>query len=361
MGALLAYGLVLGVLSWKVAAPFWPYLVLGFLIAVLAFPIFHRIRDWSGRPRLSAGLTVTSVLAAVIAPLSLLAWKIVLDMTRFARGLSAASVSEKIQNVLIWSHETVGYPQEVDATMAQELLANLIPQIRSSLANWLPQALTSIGTFVIGIALTIVVAYYALVSGETFLRRFKHASPMDDDLEEYFYQETKDTIDGVIWGQIITALLQGALGYVAFFVTGIPNAFFWSFVMAILSFLPVVGAFLIWMPAAIYLFAIGNTGLGVGMLIWGTVVISSVDNIVKPMIIGKSSALHPVLAFIGVLGGLVAFGIMGFLMGPLVLSLFAVVFNILADSRWDLDAWTPDLGEPEANAEAAEEAAAEGG
>lgn len=342
LGALLVYGLVLGVLSWKVAAPFWSYLLLGLLIAALTFPIFDRLRSWTGRPRISAGLTVTAVLAAVIVPLTMLAWQIVLDMTQFVRGLTIASVTEKLQATLVWSHETVGYPTEVDPTTAQTLLADLIPQVRSGLANWIPSALAGVGTFMIGISLSIIIAYYALLTGESFVKKLKHASPMDDDLEEHFLKETKDTVEGVVLGQVITALIQGGLGYLAFFIAGIPNAFFWSFVMAILSFLPVVGAFLVWMPAAIFLFATGSTGMGVFMVLWGTLVISMIDNFVKPMVIGRSAALHPMLAFVGVIGGLVAFGIMGFLMGPLVLSLLAVVFNVLAETRWDIDEWEPE-------------------
>lgn len=349
LAALLAYGTLLGVLSWKVAEPFWSYLLLGFLIAVLAYPLFERLRDRLGRPRLAAASTVGIVMALVIAPLGLLAWKIVLDMTQFVRRLSVASVTENLQNVLLWSHDIFGYPADVEPGAAQQILSDLIPEVRTALANWIPGAISSLATAVIGIALSVIVAYYALVNGERFLERLKAASPMDDKLEEHFFEESKRTIDGVVWGQIITAALQGALGYIAFFIAGIPNAFFWSFVMAVLSFLPVVGAFLIWAPAAVYLFAIGSPGMGVFMVVWGAVVISMVDNLVKPMVIGRSGALHPALAFVGVLGGLVAFGIMGFLMGPLVLSLFAVIFNVLADSRWDLDAWEPEAPEaPEA-------------
>jgi predicted PurR-regulated permease PerM len=126
---------------------------------------------------------------------------------------------------------------------------------------------------------------------------------------------------------VATAVVTGALGLVAFWVTGLPNAFFWGFAMAVLSFIQGLGAPLVWVPAAVYLFATGSPAAGVGMLAWGVLVISSVDNLVKPMIIGETSALHPLMAFVGVLGGLAAFGIMGFLLGPLVLSLLAVVFR----------------------------------
>lgn len=356
LATLVAYGALLAMLSWQVAAPFWAYIVLGLLIVTLAFPVYDRLRTWTERPRISAACTVTIVVAIVIVPLALLSWRIVADMAALVSGLSVASVTEQLQTLMVWSHQTFGYPTEVDPTAARDLLREIIPSVQSRLASWIPQAITSTASFLLGIFITVIVAYYGFINGESFIENLKSASPMDDQLEERFISDAKDTVDGVIWGQVVTAGLQGALGYIAFFIAGIPNAFFWSFVMAILSFLPVIGAFVIWAPAAVYLFATGQTGMGVFMIIWGVAVISSIDNIVKPMVIGKSSALHPLLAFIGVLGGLTAFGIMGFLMGPLVLSLFAAVFNLFAETGWDLQDWEPeDSEEPEEPVEPAEE------
>lgn len=346
LSTLLLYGLLLAVLSWQVAAPFWAYIVLGLLIVVLAFPVHVWLRERIQRPRIAAALTVIGVVAVVIVPLSFLAWRIVSDMIALVSGLSVNQVVEMLQTLLLWTNETFGYPRDVDPSAAREMLNDFLPSMRSRLAAWAPAAVSSAGTFLLGIIVTIIVAYYGLINGETFLDRLKDASPMDDGLEEKFLHEAGETVNGVIWGQIVTAGLQGALIWVAFFVTGLPNAFFWSFVAAVLSFLPVIGAFFVWAPAGIFLLASGDTAAGVGLLIWGAAVISSVDNIVKPMIIGRSGAMHPLLAFIGVLGGLAAFGIMGFLMGPLILSLLASVFSILADTGWDLEKWQNMEKEP---------------
>jgi len=356
--ALVAYGVVLAVLAWMVAEPFWPYLVFGLLVAILAFPIHERLRERTGRPRVSAALTVAVALSIAIVPLVLLGWKIVLDVRSFVSTLTVDSVLATVQSVLVWSHETVGYPTDVKPNEARVLLSEQLPAVRDALAEWVVGALASAGEVAIGLMLSVIVAYYGLVSGQGFLSRFKDASPMEDDLEEYFFRQTKLTIDGVIWGQIVTAVLQGFLGWLAFAIVGIPNAVFWAFVMAILSFLPLVGAFLVWIPAAVYLFAIGEPLFAVGLILWGMIVVGVSDDLVRPMVIGRSAALHPVLAFVGVLGGLYAFGIMGFVLGPLILALFAVVFQVLADSEWNLDAWEPPAPEEPGDGDA--EAQAEG-
>lgn len=357
LATLLAYGLLMGILSWMVAKPFWAYLVLGLLIATLSFPLFEWLRDKTGKPRIASMITVTIVSLIILIPLTLITWQIIVDMRNLISGLSVAQVSDQIETLALWSHQTFGYPQDIEQTRAQEIINDVLPPVRARLADWIPQALQSVGTFIIGMVITVITAYYALFQGESFVEQLKRASPMDDRMEAEFLQEAKVTVDGVIKGQVVSALLQGGLGYIAFVVAGIPNAIFWGFVMAILSFLPLIGAFLVWAPAAVILLATGETAMGIGMILWGVLVISSVDNIVKPLIIGKESALHPLLAFLGVLGGLVAFGIMGFIMGPLVLSLFAAVFKVLAETGWDLDRWDTDL--PEGHTEATQTAPAE--
>ncbi len=336
LATLLALGAILLVLSWQVAAPFWAYIVLGLLLATLAYPLHERLVTWTGLPRVSSAVTVLAAFLLLIVPVSVMAWLIIRDMTQLVGRLSVAQVEERLLTFLTWSHETFGFPAHVDENTGRELVMEVIPSIQAQLASWIPRALESTAIFLLGLIITVIVTYYALLNGRSFLVRFKRATPMADGLEDRFIAEAKATVDGVIWGQMLASGLQGTLGGVAFFVTGLPNAFFWGFVMAVLSFLPVVGAFLVWMPASVFLIATGELFWGIAMLVWGAVVISSVDNIIRPMVIGKSAALHPLLAFVGVLGGLIAFGIMGFLLGPLVLSLLAVVFNMLAESRWDL-------------------------
>lgn len=358
LATLLIYGFLLAILSWMVAKPFWAYLVLGLLIATLSFPLFAWLRDKTGKPRIASMITVAIVSLIILVPLSLITWQIIVDMRSLIAGLSVAQVSDQLETLALWSHQTFGYPQDIEQTRAQEILDQVLPPLKSWLAEWIPKAIQSVGAFILGMVITIITAYYALFQGESFVEQLKRASPMDDRMEGEFLREAKLTVDGVIKGQVVSAVLQGGLGYIAFVVAGIPNAIFWGFVMAILSFLPLIGAFLIWAPAAVYLLSIGQTAMGIGMIVWGVLVISSVDNIVKPLIIGKESALHPLLAFLGVLGGLIAFGIMGFIMGPLVLSLFAAVFKVLAETGWELDKWDADL--PEGHAEGTQAASPEG-
>lgn len=328
--SLVAVAALLVTLSWRVAAPFWSSIVLGLLVAALTHPVHRRLRERIDRPRASAGLTVTGAVVVALLPLALVAWRVVAAVADIVDDLSVAAVVHEVERVMAWSHATFGYPEQVDTAAARDLLQEVVPSVQSNLAAWVPMALESTASILLGALITVAVAYYALVDGEAFLERLRRASPMRDRLEEDLLREARHTVDGVVLGLVATALLQAALGLLAFWVAGVPNPFFWAFAMAVLSFIQVVGALAVWGPVSVYLLATGSTVAGVGMILWGVLVISSVDNVVKPAAIGERSHLHPLLAFVGVLGGLAGFGIMGFLMGPLVLSLLAVVFETFA-------------------------------
>lgn len=339
---LLAVGALLAFLAWGVAEPFWSYIALGLLVAAVSYPLQTRIEDRLGHPRVAAGLTVTVAVGLAVAPLALVAMRIVEDLGSLVGALSTQNVVQEVHRVMAWSHATFGYPEQVDTGAARDIVEEVTPSVRAQLANWIPVAISSAADLLLGLVVTVAVAYYALLDGEAAIDRLREASPMRGGVEEKLLDEAKDTVDGVVWGLILTAVVQGGLGFVAFSATGIPSPFFWSFAMAVLSFIQVVGALAIWGPAAIYLLASGQTLAGIGLLLWGILVISSVDNVVKPMAIGRSSALHPLLAFVGVLGGLAGFGLMGFLLGPLVLSLLVVVLRAFAQEDWADEAAAAD-------------------
>lgn len=245
LAALGIFAVLLLGLSWMVAAPFWAYLVLGLVLATVTYPLHARLREKTGAPRLSAGITITVTTLLGLLPLAFVAWQIVVDIRQLATSLSVAEMSQGLRSLLVWSHQSFGYPAEIQAGAGRALLERIIPEVQARATGWAVAALTSLPSFLLGLALTGIVMFYALIDGPGFVERLKAASPMDDALEQAFLEEAKGTVEGVVMGQLVTALLQGALGFLAFLVLGIPNPFLWGFIMAILSFVPVLGAFLV--------------------------------------------------------------------------------------------------------------------
>ena len=131
----------------------------------------------------------------------------------------------------------------------------------------------------------------------------------------------------VLYGQVMTAVIQGALGGIALFIFGVPNWIFWGAIMIIMAFLPVLGTPLIWVPAAVGLILDGEMARGVGLLIFGATIVMNIDNFIRPRLVSGRTKVHPVLILIGVLGGLKIFGFIGMLIGPLVLALLMALIK----------------------------------
>lgn len=170
--------------------------------------------------------------------------------------------------------------------------------------------------------------FFFLKDGPDFLNKIKAYLPFADNHKERLASQVKDMIVSTVYGGVMVAMVQGFLGGTAFFALGIKSPVLWGSTMAIMSFLPMLGTFTIWGPASAYLLLHGSYMKGIGLLLFGTLVIGIVDNILQPVIISGRTKMPTLLIFFSVLGGINFLGIIGFIMGPLVLALFISVFAI---------------------------------
>ena len=140
---------------------------------------------------------------------------------------------------------------------------------------------------------------------------------------------------GMVMGQIVVGVIQGVLAWIAFVILGVPSPVLWAFLTGIISIIPLLGAALVWFPIAVYLFStgylIGEAWKGVALFLFGVLVISTIDNVLKPKIIGERAKIHPLVILFGILGGIQLMGLPGILMGPLILTLFDVVMEIFRE------------------------------
>ena len=142
------------------------------------------------------------------------------------------------------------------------------------------------------------------------------------------FEEIGNTIHATVYGTFIVAIVQGTLGGLMFWWLGLPSPMLWGVVMAILAIVPVLGAFIIWIPAAIFLLLIGSEGKALLLTIWGAVVIGWIDNLLYPMLVGSRLKLHTILAFVSIVGGLIVFGPTGLLLGPIMFTITRILLEI---------------------------------
>jgi len=299
----------------------YPYLNYLFFALLLAY-ILHPLHDWLQkhiRNRSACSLIlIFLILVAVILPTILVSARLVREV-RSTVSFVADSPQRydylgKIEELLNrWTGQEASFQVYKDE-IAQAL--------KGFLVRAAPNFLGSVSDATVGLFIMFFVLFYLFRDSQKSYQRLRALIPLAPNLKEGLIQEITSVTSAVVYGQVITGLIQGALGGIGFLIFRAPNPFLWGFVMIIFSFVPLVGTALVWVPAGIFLLLSGATFRGIGLLVWGAVLVTNVDNFVRPRLISGRSNIHPVTVLLGVLGGLKLFGFVGLVVGPLILALF---------------------------------------
>jgi predicted PurR-regulated permease PerM len=200
----------------------------------------------------------------------------------------------------------------------------------------------SIGSITLELVVSFFVMLYLLFfllrDGAALRRRARDAIPLSDDLQHDLSVNFTNVIRATIKGNIAVAIVQGALGGLAFWVLGIQGALLWAVLMAFLSLLPAIGTALVWVPVAIYLLATGDIWQGAALIAYGVLVIGLVDNVLRPILVGKDTKMPDYVVLLSTLGGMAVFGFNGFVLGPIIAAMFIAVWDTLAAMRGEGDA-----------------------
>ena len=207
-------------------------------------------------------------------------------------------------------------------------LMDSIKKIGSILAQYLSVRITNLISAAINFLFMIFTIFFLFTDGPGFLTKLKDYMPFNEEQKNRLAKQMKDMIVSTVYGGVAVAVIQGFLGGIAFYVIGIESPVLWGIAMSVMSFVPLVGTLAIWGPTSAYLMIQGDYMHGVGLILFGTFVISMVDNILKPLIIGTRTKMPTIIIFFSVLGGIKAFGIIGLIMGPLIMAVFVSVFEI---------------------------------
>jgi len=324
----------------------WPLLqalLLGALLAGLCHPLFRWItRLFGGRRSLGAIVTLVILFIVVAGPLSAFLGVVVQQ---------ALAVSNQ---AIPWVQQHFGAASTFNAHdwLAQRFpaLADYVPS-QAQLVESVGAVAKSIGGFLVTVAsrmtattaaflLNLFVMVYAMFfffrDGEKILEKIFYYLPLRDEDEGLMLQRFASITRATVKGTLVIGIIQGALAGVAFWIAGIDGSAFWGTIMAILSIIPGVGAALIWVPAVIYLIVTGQVLAGLLLLAWCAAVVGTVDNILRPILVGKDAKMPDLLILVGTLGGLFLFGPIGFIVGPIVCGLFLTVWEIYGATFKDI-------------------------
>lgn len=320
--------------------PFYGAVLWAIVGAVIFAPLNRAlVASMGGRSTLAAAATVLIILTLVILPLVMITASLVQE----ASGIHAKVQSGEYNLSRFFNRIFDALPAWATGLLDRFDLTNLTA-IREKLADNLmkggqlvfPQAL-SIGMntldFVVSLGIMLYLLFFLLRDGRALAERVKEAIPLRPDQKTALFTRFADVVRATVKGGILVAIVQGALGGLAFWFLGIHAPLLWAVVMTFLSLLPAVGAALVWLPAALWLLASGAVWQGIALIAYGVLVIGLVDNILRPFLVGKGTKLPDYVVLIATIGGIEVFGLNGFVIGPLIAAIFMVTWEIFSASR----------------------------
>ena len=320
--------------------PFLGAVLWGVILAIMFRPLYRRLlRSWRQRRTLAALGTVVLILVLVILPLTLLTVLLVQE---------GVGIYQRIQS----GELNVGrYFQEVFEALpawVTQLLDRVglttLARVEDRLTAGLTQSLQFLGTqalnigqnalnFVLSLFVMLYLLFFLLRDGDVLSRRIRDAIPLRPEQRRSLAERFATVIRATVKGNIVVALVQGALGGLILWLLGIGAPVLWGALMAVLSLLPAVGAAIVWLPVGLYLLATGAAWKGIVLIAYGMLVIGLVDNILRPILVGKDTRMPDYVILISTLGGIAVFGLNGFVIGPVIAALFISVWDIVSASR----------------------------
>jgi predicted PurR-regulated permease PerM len=312
-------------LCYRLAIPFLPALAWALALAVLFAPLQRWLESKVKHPGFAAVLSILTAALILVVPVTFVGQRLVVEAAKGAEIIRTNVESGA------WRRIIDAQPRIAPIAEWVEQRLDLAGSVRM-LAAWLTTAGGSIvkGSVVqvIGFCLTFYVLFYFLRDRREALRSLCSLSPLSDAEMERLFKRVSDTIYASIYGTIAVAAVQGTLGGLMFWWLGLPAPLLWGVVMTLLAVVPVLGAFIVWIPAALLLALQGSWGKALLLSLWGGIVVGGVDNLLRPILVGNRLKLHTLLVFISVVGGLMLFGAAGLILGPLALTLTTGLLEI---------------------------------
>lgn len=309
-------------ISFLMAAPFLGYLLTAIIIAFLLDPIQNKLEPYIG-PNISSGLVIILFITAIFTPFVLGLNAVIGDATEIANNLEnleTVDFTEIEEFIKEYTDQEIDFESEI---------REVLKDFASIAVGGFSQILNMITGLAIGALITLFAIFYLLRDGDKLYKWLRTVTPMDKDLQDHLYSRVSLMTWSVLKGHVLVAILTGLIGGLGLYIAGIPRVAFWTFIMILLCFIPLIGAFLVWAPASAYLFIINRPFAGAFLFLYGLIVVSLSDNILRPYLVDKRADIHPAAILLGVIGGVYVFGAVGLFIGPVVFGFTKTALEVL--------------------------------
>jgi predicted PurR-regulated permease PerM len=327
---------VISIIFLGMIQPFLIAILLAGIFSAMVQPIYKKFKSWfHDRKGLASLFTLLLICLLFFLPL--------LGLMGIVAG-QAIRVSNSIKP---WIEKNMDAPHQVDQWLNSlpfydkisaynDVIIQKAGELVGKLSNFLLESLSSVTlstvNFIFLFFIFLYTMYFFIKEGDLLLKKILYYLPLNDKDEQRILERFTSVTRATIKGTILIGVIQGGLAGVAFWVVGINSAVFWGTIMTVLSVIPAVGSSLVWFPVVIVLLIQGQVAKAIGLFIFCGLLVGSVDNILRPRFVGKDTKMHELLIFFGILGGISFFGIIGFIIGPIVAALFVTIWDIYGET-----------------------------
>lgn len=318
-------------LCWLMVQPFFQVIVWAAVLAIVSYPVYQRFIRWGRGPSVAAVLTTLLVVLTVVVPLTLLGLALVHEVTG-----AVPQIQEGISRLLDPNSPLRQWADrhfDVQSFLDPEFVSGRLKALSAAIAKEIVGIVGDIfGTVVQGF-FVLFTLYYLLRDADRIIASMRGFVPLESEQTDRILRQTHEIISASLRGTLSIAALQGGLGGLAFWVLGLASPLLWGVVMFFLSMIPMAGSFIVWGPAAIYLLATGHWVNALLLTVWGALVIGTIDNFLRPRLVGQRTQLHELVVLFSVLGGLKVFGILGLVVGPVVIAITLALIDVLRQAK----------------------------
>lgn len=334
--------LLMLVILW-IISPFIPSIIIGAVVATGFYPLHLRLKKLLRNQRTSSAVISTLIILVIIlVPVSWFityitneaidTYRLIETKVNFLLELDVRLIPKIIEDSIVGQY--IQQVTEVLPIQIEDIVSfttSLIQNASQFLVNQTTNFAKSLSVLAVHLFISVLSIFFFLRDGDRAAQEIRGLLPVAKKYREIIFDKLEAMSQGILYGIFGAAMAQGFLGGIGFALAGIPNAGFWGTIMAFFAIIPYVGSTLIWGPAALILFITGHWVAGLFLILWGIFVVGTVDNFVKPIIIGEKAKIHPLLSFLAIIGGIFTMGLPGLIIAPYILSLaltFLYIYKI---------------------------------
>lgn len=329
---MIAFVLVFGYLGYLILKPFFIPIAWAVVLSILFYPPYSFVLKYLRWKSGASLIVLVIILIVILGPVSYLSILLVNELRMITSSVNTGGIDALKE---MTRHPAIGNFLEpvmsffnITEEELQRAVGESMRQFGQDMLGSIRKGITGIITGFLDFIFMTVSIFFLFKDSPGLVKKVLDYVPFSNEQKEILVKRIKDIVIATIYGGVVVGIVQGSAGGLAFALLGISSPVLWGFAMAIASFLPLIGPFVIWMPAAVFLFVQGAVGKGIALILIGAFGISLIDNFLRPAIIGTRTKMPFLLLFFTVLGGIKVFGLIGFILGPLILAVFLSVIEV---------------------------------